>query len=92
MADESEAGASAVELTGFEGYSSKTLLKILSNLNRGKDQVVKHYNAGTWEDRPKDGSATPREAGYTFVMLSDGIEHVLKERDPDWRDRDVADS
>lgn len=80
MADEQQAGAGEDALTGFEGYSTEVLEKIRANLAGGLDRVAAHHTAGTLDDRPKRGAATPREAGYTILMMSDQIEKVLRQR------------
>ena len=40
----------------------------------------KHEAAGTADDRPKLGAATPHEAGATIAMVADGIQKTLKRR------------
>ena len=67
-------------LTGFEKYSTETLKKILRGLGPGIDEVLAHEAAGTADDRPKLGAATPHEAGATIAMVADGIQKTLKRR------------
>jgi len=78
MAEGSSPGRTAV--TGFERYETDTLLRIHANLRNGSKQVAMSEAAGTLHVRPKPGAATPSEAGFTFVALLEGINHVLASR------------
>jgi hypothetical protein len=75
-----EVASSAASLTGFEKYPTATLLRIAGKMEAGLQDVHKASERGVVNQRPKAGAATPREAGYTVIMLRDGINAVLAGR------------
>ncbi len=87
MAETDEAAA-ADPVTSFEKYDVDTLKAIRQNLIGGIDRVGqrlefeddKIIGMGTALVRPKDGAATPIEAGQGIVMLFDTITRELRKR------------
>jgi hypothetical protein len=61
------------------------LLRLRGNLLRGLDMLAEHLDAGTLDMIQPGKASTPREGGHLTLMLLDGIDTELAERNA--RDR-----